>query len=186
MQYKTFWVIFGASLSLAGAVVPTLFRPAWWVTALGISAIYLAAMLSCSPVVQTADMFKYLTLVQKFMVTSFIRLGISTYVIWTALFVVRPELWVYWLVVLPFAAMAVYWGSRGVEYRIAHEKPREEKPVCESPATSGDQEMIDRFRPVLNKAGYHQVKVLRHEEVVEDDGTLAASQFLVQTPASGR
>jgi hypothetical protein len=187
IQWKAFWSALGAAVALAVAVIPTLYGVAWWITGIAILAAQLVLSAVAGSVIGQADVFDHLRLSQKDRITGFTRLGIGVYATWAGVYVVRPEQWVWWVLLLPVVSTGVYWCCKWVEYRITHEPPKPEPVKDEAPEVDGDPEMIEKIKPVLRKAGHSGVRIISHEFITDDkNGTLVANQFLVQTPATGR
>lgn len=183
MSWKMFWTLFGAVLSVGMAVVPMRFGVAWW-EAIGIVVLVAAGtMLATGPVTRHATMFAELKHRQRGEIAAFTKLGVGAYALWSMLYIIRPESWIGWILFLPAVSVVIYWGTRGVEYKILHEKtpvPKSAQP--ELPGPSGDPTAIGNFRDVLDIGDYSRVSILGHEEVMDDIGDLNADQFLIQIP----
>jgi len=185
MPWKLFWTMFGASLSIAGAVIPTMLDVVWWKSAGVVAIVSIILLCITGFVVRTADMFSLLRSKQQDRITHFCMLAISAYTVWTQVYLMRSEWWPWMLTVLVVLGIGIYWGCKGVEYWISHSKPIEtEVKAAVDPIENSA--MVGKFRPVLNKAGFSQVRIIGHETVRDDRSQTAANQFLVQVPASGR
>ena len=186
MEWKAFWSLFGASLSVVAAVIPTWMHVTWWITAAAAAVVSIVGMFFVDRIVHTADLFKPLDYDGKSRVVTFTRLGIGAYALWTVLYVLNPAMWIYLGLAMVGLVISVYWAARGVEWWVRRAKP---KPVVEktvvADAAYADVTIVQRFRPILDKAGHSRVRITRHMVVNDESGMREANQFLLQTPASG-
>lgn len=188
MSWKLFWGMFGASLSIAAAVVPTIMGVLWWVTVVAIVVIYIIVAIAVGNVVHSADMFHELKYAQREHLTVLVRLGVGIFATWAATLAAVPEWWPYLAPAMVIIVVATYWACRWEEWKLNRpEREATPKPEEMTPAQQlANEPMVKKFRPILNRAGHPHVRVLGCEEIKNEDGQKTATQFLVQTPATGR
>lgn len=189
MSWKMFWTLFGASLSVGIAAVPTLLGVAWWWIIVSLAIVAISAISIVGSLVRHATMFALLKHSQRDEIAAFMRLGILVYWAWSVVWVIKPEAWLQCLMVLPLLATGIYWGARGIEYKVSHEKPKAPKSTQSETLAllpGSDPEVVNNFRAVLNESGFNRVEILSHEEVQGDSGGLDANQFLIKTPPTSR
>jgi hypothetical protein len=190
MQWKMFWPIFGSSLSVAAAVIPTIYGVKWWITAVAIGTAGFIILASIGQVTRNTDMFHELPDRKIDRITALIRIAALAFIVWTLVFVCVPTFWIALSIAMPIICIATYWGCRGEEYWISRPKKKiVETNVVEVARINSveDNPTVKKFRPILTKAGHPGVRIISSEEITDPDtGSQIARQLLVQTPATGK
>ena len=183
-QWKTFLTTLGALLSLAAAVIPTLYGVVWWITATAVLVLGALLIVQTGNRVHIAEVFQALSYGQKSRVITLCRLAVGAYALWTLVYVVHSVWWPYMLVVLPFMGMAIYWTAKSEEYRILHTKPTE-KVEPTSDESFENRKRAKLGRDLLDAAGHPRVRVIGHAAIVGENSWESGDQFTVQVPPTG-
>lgn len=181
--WKVYLTILGAVLSLAVAVIPTLYGVAWWITAPVILAIGSIVASKSSDRVYIADVFKDWKVDQKNRVATLIRIAVGVHVLWSIVYVVNPSWFIYLLVTLPIISGIIYGGARNEEYHIAHAKPDEEKPAVGE--AFEDRQAVKKARTLLDTAGHPRVRILSFKMIGDPTQNTGGKQIEVQIPTTG-
>lgn len=181
--WKNFLIPLGATLSLAAAVIPTLYGVAWWITALAIFAVGSIVAVKAGDRVHMADVFKTLKVEQKNRVANLIRLAVGAYVLWAIVYATNPDWKVWLLLALPVMAGIIYGGARNEEYHIAHAPPEEEKPAVGQEFETRDA--AKKARALIDFSGHPRVRILSVQSIGEPDKGTGGKQIEVQLPPTG-
>lgn len=180
--WKNFLIPLGAALSLAAAVIPTLYGVAWWAVILTVLAVGSLVAVKAGDRVHIASVFKDLNSKQKDRVATLVRIAVGAHILWAMVYVVSSDWRIYLLAGLPILSLSVYGCARNEEYHIAHAKP-EAKSVEGGPFE--DRTEVKKARALLDEAGHPRVRILEFKRIGEPDKGTGGQQIVVQIPTTG-
>lgn len=179
IEWKLFWTIVstGAALSLA---VLTAAGALWWPLTIGLAlALAAVAVVLSHVIVDAGEMWRDAEDWQRKRVWLWTCTTALTYAAWTIAAALLPLGWLTSLLMLAalgLLAVGVYWGARGIEYRLRKIAPPARSRPDDTEELLGHREKV--LAAALRRAGLGFVRVLPGSEPLRSN---AGWQFRVRT-----
>lgn len=196
VSWKTFWVSLGAALSSAVAGALVLYRVPLTLVVPGLVGLVAVCIGLATRVVHGSHMFRQLALHTRSQMLRSLSVAFVAHAFWIVVFVLRPQHWLLWAVVLLALALAEYGLAHGHEYLLTKvtARPKAARPAPEEPhaenfqgytpadefAASGSNKSLTVFKAGLTQAGYGWLRVSSQWSPVRDFGI----QFHVKVPSA--